>query len=126
MEKTAELKRFGLELLKGVLIGVSACLALILVFAFVLKFADLSEGWIRAINQIIKVTGIALACVFSVRGEKGWLKGMAVGFLVVVVTYLLFGLISSSLEFGLMTLVEALFGIAVGLLCGIISVNLKK
>ncbi|MBP5308011.1 MAG: TIGR04086 family membrane protein [Clostridia bacterium] len=124
MEKTSG--GFGLGYLKGLLIGVSTCLAAILVFAFVLKFAELSDGWVKFINQIIKLCGITVACLVGVRGEKGFLKGAALGFSVIAVTYLLFGLISGSLDFGVSTLFEALYGIVCGILAGILSANLKK
>ncbi len=123
MEKTFG---FGVSLLKGLLIGVSICLAAILIFAFALKFVSLSAFWVKTVNQIIKVTAIMVACLVSVKGEKGFLKGGAVGLSVVLVTYLLFGLVSGSLTFGVSTLLECAFGILIGILAGILSVNLKK
>ena len=123
MEKTGG---FGLNFFKGLLIGVSVCLAAILIFAFVLKFAEISEGWIKFINQVIKLFGITAACLVGVKGEKGFLKGAAIGLAVVAVTYLLFGLISGSLTFGVSTLFEAGYGLICGSLAGILAANLKK
>ena len=117
---------FGLNFLKGLLIGVSTCLAAILIFAFVLKFAELTDGWVRFINQFIKLAGIIAACLVGVKGKKGFLKGAALGLTVVAVTYLLFGLISGGLSFGISTLFEAGYGTVAGALAGILSVNLKK
>ena len=114
------------SVIKATATALALSLLLAVLFAVVLRSATVPSGVIYPVNQILKNIALVAGVLSFVRGEKGWLKGMAVGFLVVAVTYLLFGLISSSLEFGLMTLVEALFGVAVGLLCGIISVNLKK
>lgn len=125
MERAA-VGKFGLGLLKGLLIGVSICLAAILVFAFVLKFADLSDFWVSTVNQIIKLVAISAACLLTVRGDKGFLKGAACGLTITAVTYLLFGLISGSLTFGLNTLFEIIYGTLVGAIAGIISVNFKK
>ncbi|MBQ9710005.1 MAG: TIGR04086 family membrane protein [Clostridia bacterium] len=124
MEKT--FKESLLGVLKGVLIGVSICLAGVLVFAFVLKFTSLSQFWIKTVNQIIKLIAVTVACITSVRGERGFLKGAAVGFGVVFVTFFLFGLISGGLSFGWGTLLEAVYGILIGLIGGILAVNLKK
>ena len=124
MEKTAD--NFGISLLKGILTGVAVCLAGILVFAFILQFVSVSERWIRFTDQIIKLFGITAACLVSVRGEKGYLKGACTGVSVAAVTYILFGLISGSLDFGISVLWEALYGIVAGLLSGIIAVNLKN
>ncbi len=124
MEKTAD--NFGVSLFKGILVGVSVCLAAILIFAFVLKFAALSDGTVRIINQVIKLIAITVSCLVAVRGEKGFLKGAAVGLSVVAVTYFIFGLISGSLSFGISTLFEAAYGIIAGAIAGILAVNLKK
>ena len=124
MEKT--FKESLLGVLKGVLIGVSICLAGVLVFAFVLKFTSLSQFWIKTVNQIIKLIAVTVACITSVRGTRGFLKGAAVGFGVVFVTFFLFGLISGGLSFGWGTLLEAVYGILIGLIGGILAVNLKK
>ena len=124
MEKT--FKESLLGVLKGVLIGVSICLAGVLVFAFVLKFTSLSQFWIKTVNQIIKLIAVTVACITSVRGNRGFLKGAVVGFGVVFVTFFLFGLISGGLSFGWGTLLEAVYGILIGLIGGILAVNLKK
>lgn len=124
MEKS--FKRFGLDYLKGLLIGVSVCLACILIFAFVLRFVELSDFWVKFINQIIKLCAITAACLVGVKGEKGFFKGIAMGLGVIIVTYLLFGLVSGSLTFGISLVYELLFGSVLGLLAGILSVNLKK
>ncbi|MBR2968837.1 MAG: TIGR04086 family membrane protein [Clostridia bacterium] len=124
MEKT--FKESLLGVLKGVLIGVSICLAGVLVFAFVLKFTSLSQFWIKTVNQIIKLIAVTVACITSVRGKRGFLKGAVVGFGVVFVTFFLFGLISGGLSFGWGTLLEAVYGILIGLIGGILAVNLKK
>ena len=125
MEKTAK-GSFALDTFKGVLAGVSVCLGCILAFALALKFVALPEFWIRFINQIIKLAGIFVGCLAGVKGERGFLKGGVVGFSVVAVTFLLFGLVSGGLSFGVSTLFEALYGIICGMLSGILSVNLKK
>ncbi|MBP5194209.1 MAG: TIGR04086 family membrane protein [Clostridia bacterium] len=125
MEKTAK-GSFALDMFKGVLAGVSVCLGCILAFALALKFFALPPLWIRIINQAIKLAGILVGCLVGVRGERGFLKGGAVGLAVVAVTFLLFGLVSGGITFGVSTLFEALYGIISGALCGIIAVNLKK
>lgn len=119
-------REFWIYLLKGVLVGVSICLVGVLAFAFVLKLTDLPQVWIRVINQVIKLVAVTVACIVSVRGERAFLKGGALGLAVVAVTFLLFGLISGGLSFGWMTLLEAVYGILIGMIGGILAVNLKN
>lgn len=99
---------------------------MILIFAFVLKFVAVPQKTIAIINGIIKLISICVACPFAVNGEKGLLKGAATGTTLIIVTYLLFGLISGELSFGAGSLLELLYGLVAGGLAGVICVNLKK
>ena len=117
---------YVIELIKGMLIGVSICLAGVLLFAFVLKFVTLTTFWVRTINQIIKLCAVTVACLLSVKGERGFLKGAGVGLAVITVTYLLFGIVSGGLSFGWKVVLEAFYGLLIGILGGILAVNLKK
>ena len=124
MKKTSD--SFVVELLKGVLVGVSICLALVLVFAFILKFVNIPLVAIRWVNQVIKLVAVLCSCIVAVNGEKGFLKGSIVGLCVIGITFLTFSLLSNNLSFGISLLWELLYGVFAGLIGGIIAVNLKK
>ncbi len=111
---------------KGLLIGVSICLTLILIFAFVLKFTYLNQNWIILINGAIKTIAVFFACAASTGKEKGIVTGALTGAMLIAVTYILFGLISGSLSFGLGTIIELLFGAILGAISGTLFVNIKK
>lgn len=117
---------FFLSLVKGLLIGLGACLAIILIFAFVLKFVVIPQQVIIIINGVIKLVSVCIACPFAVNGEKGLIKGAITGLSLIIITYLLFGLISGGLTFGFGTVLEIIYGLVAGGLAGVICVNIKK
>lgn len=62
--------------------------------------------------------------VISVKGEKGFLKGLAIGLAATVLSFLVFGLIGGGLSFGWAILIDLVCGAVMGGLSGAISVNL--
>ena len=91
-----------------------------------LQFLAVRQKTRGIINGRIELISICVACPFVVYGEKGLLKGAATGTTLIIVTYLLFGLISGELSFGAGSLLELLYGLVAGGLAGVICVNLKK
>ena len=88
--------------------------------------ASLGTGVIKAVNQFIKILSVFLGVSVSVRGKMGLVKGIAVGVCSTVITYLLFALIGGEVSFGTVFFIDLLFGLIVGGISGVISVNVKK
>ncbi len=125
MEKS-EKNRVWFMIIKSVLLTVAVSLAFVLVFGIIVKLTSLSETVIRPINQFIKVVAIFVGCFFSLSGEKGYLKGGISGLLSALFTYLLFCLISSGSFSVAGFFLDLLFGVTVGVIFGILTVNLKS
>ena len=116
---------FG-QILKGVITGLIISLAGVIIFAFVLSIASLSDVVIRPVNQFIKLLAVFGGCAFSVKREKGFLKGGIIGFFVTLLSFMIFGLIGGSLGGFLVFLIDVLCGTIAGVLSGVISVNLPR
>lgn len=114
-----------LEGVKAVIISLLFTLVSILIFAFLLKVFSLPNGIVKPINYIIKCTSIFLGCYFSVKGEKGAIKGFIFGVLIILISHLLFSTLSCSFSFSLSLIWEILLGGVVGLIAGIFAVNKK-
>ena len=113
--------------LRGVLIAILISLAGVLIFSLVIRLALLNSGVIKAVNQFIKIMSVFLGCFFSLKENKGLLKGLIVGIIIsTFLIYLIFALISGNSVFSLSFLIDLIFGIIVGGISGVIAVNVKR
>lgn len=115
-----------LQIVKAVVLAVLFCLVAVLIFSLVLKFASLSDSVIRPVNQFIKVFAVLFGCFFALRGEKGWLKGIAVGLLTVMLTYLVFAMVGGDFSMSWLIVAELAFGAVAGFLSGVVAVNVRS
>jgi len=117
------------SILRGAFIAVSMSLVLILIFALLIKFFNISENLILPINQVIKILSIFVGTFFafnSFNRNKGFLKGMLIGIIYTILAYLVFSILAKEFAFTLTSITDMLFGGLIGGICGIIVVNIKK
>lgn len=125
MQKTINTGGIGC-IIKGVLSALIVTLIGIFIFAFIAKVACLSQNVIKSVNQFIKILSIFLGCNFSVKEKGGLLKGLLIGLIYMTLSYLLFALFGAEIDFGLKLIIDLIFGIIVGGISGVITVNVKK
>ena len=113
-------------IIKGCLISVICSLLAILIFAFVIKLADLNGTVIKVVNQFIKVFAIFVGCVFSIDGKLGLIKGSLIGVLSSFIIYLILTMLAGNIDWGAAFIVEIIFSVIVGGISGIIAVNIKS
>lgn len=119
-------KNFFMQVAKGVIFGVAFILAGVLLFAFIVEVASLSDKVIKPINQVIKLIAIFGGCAVAIRGEKGFLKGGIIGLAVTIISYVLFGIIGGAFGSFAVILTDALCGMVMGVISGVISVNIPR
>lgn len=117
-----------LAIIKGSFWGVAFSLLCILVFAFILKYTNISEGAIQPVNQVIKGLSLLIACFVTSRqvNKNGWLIGLIVGLIYTVLTYIVFSILNGGFTFGLSLLFDILFGAIGGLISGIICISFLR
>ncbi len=124
-EKRASLSEFMKNALKGTLISMIFTIAVILLFALIIKETGLADNIIRPVNQVIKIAGIVAAAYFAVKGlaDKHWLCGGITGIMYMLLSYLIFSLIEG--VFGKIALLfsDLLMGMLIGLVFAIIAAN---
>lgn len=125
MEKSSDSGRFFPQLIKGILTGVIATIAGILIFAVIVNLTGLSQSVIKGVNQFIKIISVFIGCLFSFSGEKGLIKGAITGLTITVITYLIF-LLFGAASFGTGFFIDLALLTVVGAISGIIAVNVKK
>lgn len=114
------------QVLKAVLAAVLFSLVFVLVFTIIIQLFSLPAGAVKPVNQVLKILSVVAGGLIFIRGDKGLLKGIIYGVLAVIVTYLLYGLISMSLSISWFFLLELAIGALAGGVSGVIAVNIKK
>ena len=116
------------SILKGTIAAVSLTLILILLFAVLIRFVNIPDGWIFPVNQVIKIVSLFVGVLIAIKGnhEKGFIKGILLGITYCVLSYLIFSILQGSFAFKLTNLYDLLLTSLMGGLIGIIAVNIKK
>ncbi len=107
---------------KGVMYAVISTLLFVLLFALIIKWANLGNVVIRPVMQVVKVLGIFLGVAIALRKakSKGWLCGGLVGILYMVFTCLIFSLLDGNFQIGFGALSDLLFQTLVGVVSAVI------
>lgn len=117
-----------LDILKGAIVAISTTLILILLFAFLVRFANISDKFIFPINQVIKVISLTLGIIVMLKNnnEKGFLKGLLLGITYYILSYLLFSILQARFTFEMKNIYDMVLTTLASGLIGIIVVNIKK
>lgn len=117
-----------LVVLKGVFWALTVSLLCVLIFAFIIKFTNISESAIMPINQVIKVLSILVGCFVVSKKIKnnGWLWGLIIGAVYTLLAFLVFSILDGEFRFTLSLLNDLVFGAVLGLISGIITFALRK
>ncbi len=119
-------ERYGntfFTLLKGAGIALAISFFCIVILAGLLRAAVVPDKVIYPVNQVIKALAVALGAM-TIRGEKGWLKGGALGLIFTSLSYLAFSAIGGDFSVSWLILAELLVAIAAGALGGVLGVNM--
>lgn len=111
---------------KGVVIALIFSMISVLVFALIIDLFSIPLSAIKPVNCILKILAVVIGTLFSVKEDKGLIKGIIMGILISFSAFLLFGTIGGDIDFSISLLWELLLGGAIGAISGIASVALKK
>ncbi len=116
---------FFAEILKGAGIAFLFTFVFVAIFALVLRAATLSSLAVKAVNQFIKAISLFIGCFFSLRSEKGLIKGALAGLLWAALVYAAFALFGRGGFGAFAVIADFVFAAIIGGLSGIIAVNVK-
>ena len=114
------------SVIKGTLLSLAFSLLSAVIFAVVLRTANVGEQWIYPVNQVLKALSILIGVLVFVRGEKGWLKGGVVGLLFTALSYLAFSAIGGDFSLGWLIVLEVVLALLIGAVSGSLAVNLRR
>lgn len=127
MKTYSDVKINPLSYFKAIIIAVITSLVLILLFALTIKIFDFSDSVINPVNQIIKIISILVGTGIVTRdGQGGIKKGIIIGLTYTFFAFIIFSLLAGKLVINLSFLLDLLFGMLIGVICGIVFVNLRK
>ena len=114
-------------ILKASLIGVIVSILLVLLFAFVLKFVDLSSGTIAIVDQIIKILSVFVAVLLFNKNNEGnlLLKGIIVGAVYSILTFIVFSILNGGFNIGFGIFTDVVFSALTGGISAIL-INILK
>ena len=116
------------SIFSGVIVSVAVTLILILVFALLIKFFNISDGAIFPVNQVIKIVSlfIGILTVVKMSRTKGFLKGIILGILYYLLSYIVFSLLQGGFSFSINNVYDFLLTSLMGGLIGIITINIIR
>lgn len=126
MENTKNVKGDVLDTLKAVLFATLVSLALVLIFAIVIRFANVQNSVIMPVNIAIKILSVLLGVLLSFKHrQNGLLKGAIAGLAYMLFTFLIFSALQGfkDVKFSWIDLVTLPVA---GALSGILAVNIKS
>ncbi|MBR2334454.1 MAG: TIGR04086 family membrane protein [Clostridia bacterium] len=114
------------DTIRGVLLSLLFSLLLVLVFALIIRWADLDEKTIIPVNYAIKFLSLFLGVMIGFKNRKnGILKGAIVGLIFILLTFLIFSAMNGfkDVKFNWLDLAFSPLG---GAIIGVIRVNLPE
>ena len=127
MEKSQTKKTTILAFIKAGILSTIVALLLILLFAFILKWTNLSDSFIMPINMLIKAISVCTGTLLLCRnGQGGLIKGLILGVIFAFLSFIVFSILNSSFVFSLSLLTDFVFCAVCGAIIGVVAVNLKK
>lgn len=113
---------------KGIIVSYIITLPVFCLFALILTNTDFPEKYTSSVVVITTIISILTAGSTSTKGlkSKGWLNGSVVGFVYILILYLLSSIIFRNFIVDRYVITMGIIGILTGAIGGIIGINVKK
>lgn len=110
---------------KGTMIAIISTIILLLIFAVILTYTNISEGTINPV--IITITAISILIGSSIGNMKikknGIFNGACIGGIYIITIYLISSILNRNFGLNIQSLIMIVISMAFGILGGIIGVN---
>lgn len=115
------------KLLRGVAAAAIATFPGMAILAAAVVFAQISDGTLTVLNQLLKAVCVFLGALTAVGagGQRGFATGAAVGLLYMLIGYGLYCALDGTGASAKLLAVEALSGAGIGAVSGAICANLR-
>ena len=115
-----------LSILSGTTVAIATTLILILLFALLIRFVNISENLIFPVNQVIKLISLIIGALFFLKkdNKQGFFKGILLGFCYYILSYLVFSFLQGNFTISVNNFYDLLLTTVAGGVIGVILVNL--
>ena len=114
------------QILKGVGFALGFSFLAVIILANILRFTPMPDKVIYPVNQTVKVVAILLGSLIFIRGEKGFLKGVAIALIFTAPSYLTFSAMGGNFSLSWLIFAELALATLAGVVGGAIAVNLRR
>lgn len=125
--KESEFSKNIIRIVKGSITAIILTLILLLIFAILLTYTELKENTINPV--IIVITGISILVGSSVStlkiNKNGLINGFLVGLIYIIAIYLISSITGAGFKINLYSIIMISVSTIMGMIGGIIGVNLK-
>ena len=98
--KTRSKGSYVTEILKALIFAVIISLVLVVLAAFLVKWFNIADNYIKIINQVIKGLSIFIAAAICLKlPYNGWLRGVILGVLFILIAVVVFSLLGDGFDF---------------------------
>ncbi|MGO5066042.1 TIGR04086 family membrane protein [Clostridium sporogenes] len=113
-------------IVQGILRAVILTVIMLLLFAVVLTFTDVSEKISSIIYLLITILSIMYGTIYSVRkiNKKGWLIGLVISIIYMIIIYIISIVSGNTLTFGTDRFIRILLALILGMLSGMLGINI--
>lgn len=115
-------------ILRSIIISYLISIFMIMVYAILLAYTNLSESTIPVVTFVISLISVFIGSSLSLIKirEKGLINGGIVGFFYVIILYLLSSISSTGFGMNGYSFSMIIFNVLIGMIGGIIGVNMIK
>lgn len=126
MENKLEINKNMMRVIKGSTFAIIISLILLLIYASILTYTNVSET--TMVPVVITIAGISILIGSSISSfnikKQGMLNGALVGLIYILFIYILSSILVSGFSIDMKSIVMIIVGVLAGMIGGIIGVNL--
>lgn len=117
-----------MSVVRGIIASYVVTIPVFVLFALILTNTDFPEKYISIGVVITTIISVLIAGTTSTRGikNKGWLNGSIVGFIYMLILYLLSSLVFNNFVIDKYVITMTVIGVLTGAIGGILGINVKK
>ena len=113
-------------IVQGLLRAVIFTVIMLLMFAVILTFKDVGEKVSSIVYLLITILSIMYGTIYAVRkiNKKGWLIGLIISIIYMIIIYIISIFSGNTLTFGADRFLRILLALILGVLSGMLGVNI--